>query len=56
MSNFAHSDKADQFRLSQIKEEYEKTIAELRKQNGELEQQNGQMGEQLKEIKALAKE
>ena len=56
MSNFAHSDKADQFRLSQIKQEYEKMIAELKKENGELLQQNTEMTEEIKQSKIITKD
>lgn len=56
MSNFAHSDKADQFRMSQLKEEYEKLIAEIKGENGKLKEENTEMTEELKTLKLEAKE
>ena len=56
MSNFAHNDKADQFRLSQLKEEYEKAIAELKRDNGQLKVENTEKTEEIKTLRSEARD
>ena len=52
MSNFQHNDKADQFRLSQIKEQYEKIIDQLKKDNATLTTDNAEKTEEVRSLKS----
>lgn len=56
MSNHAHNDKADQFRLSQIKQEYEKVIDELKRENSVLAKESTEKNDEIKNLKTVNKD
>lgn len=51
MSNFAHNDKADQFRMSQLKEEFERMVKELKQENEKFKTENAEYIEEIKNLK-----